>query len=759
MTSVSDAAQDYAQRGLRVFPIHAPRGSGACSCGTENCRTPGKHPRIKDQLNQASSDPSQIEEWWSRWPDANVGIPTGTGTGLLVLDVDPRNGGTESLEALLESHGSLPATWEAESGGGGRHFYFKHPEDVLEGNVKLPPGLDLQGDGKCIIAPPSLHESGNRYHWRKGHSPDETDLAPPPAWLLTPPETEKEPAGAGLPEAQPEAPPRILEGTRNKTLTELAGGFRGKGLRPAEYLPALEAINEQRCLPPLPTDEVADIANSVGRYPSETEVGARRSDPLTDLGNTQRFLKDHGLNLRYLHEWARWLTWDEERWCMDRSGQVDRWAKETVRGIRQAAAQTGDSRDREALEKWANTSESRSRIENMIRLAQSEPGITVAIGDLDADPWKLSVANGTLDLRSGALSRPDRKDLITKALKVDYNPEAVAPRWSRFIEEVTAGDSELSGFLQRSVGYSLTGTVGERCLFFLVGGGANGKSTFLRVLLDLFGDHGTQTEPRLLISAIGDRHPTGVADLQGCRLAVCVEAEGGKSFDHALVKQLTGGDMVKARRMRQDFYQFEPTHHIWMAMNDVPEIDPGDQAMWDRIKVVPFEVRFAPEDQDRALLEGLREEMEGILAWAVRGCLEWRQKGLGAPMRVSEATDGVRKEMDPVGRFLGEECLMGAGLSVEATPLFGDFKDWCRRNGEVSGSQKAFGRSMTMRDVVRRRCSQTGVTIYSGVGALKDLKDLSNCHSYSHSPHNPKPTNGSEPSEEEAEPAQAEAVR
>jgi putative DNA primase/helicase len=438
----------------------------------------------------------------------------------------------------------------------------------------------------------------------------------------------------------------------------------------------------------------------------------------TDYGNAERLVDRHCESLRYVHLWGRWLVFDGKRWTIDNSGEVQRRAKETVRGIYGEAESAVDEAQRKDLARHAVRSESQNRIDAMISLATSEPGIPICPEDLDANPWLLNVENGTIDLRTGQLRDHDRADLITNLAPVDYDDQAAAPTFAAFLETVLPSE-ELRRFVQRMLGYCLTGAVSEQVLFFLYGVGANGKSTLINTFLEGLGDYGKQAAPELLTAKPGT-HPTELADLMGARFVPSVEVEDGRRLAESLVKQLTGGDRIKARFMRQDFFEFDPTHKVLLAANHKPVIRGTDHAIWRRIKLIPFEIVIPNEEQDKNLPEKLRAELPGILAWAVRGCLDWQRDGLAEPPQVTDATAEYREEMDTLGAFIEECCVAGPGASVKATPLYEAYKAWCEQNGETYQKQKWFGMRLTERGFERMK---SGVYWWHGIGLSYDGPD------------------------------------
>ena len=359
----------------------------------------------------------------------------------------------------------------------------------------------------------------------------------------------------------------------------------------------------------------------------------------TDKGNGRRVVERHGKDLHYCHAWKSWQVWDGRRWAEDGTGEALRRVKETQDSLYAWAAaelkaigdeaKDADGEEDDGLkarrttlkaslahvlrwEDWRRTTASLSH-------AQSEPGVPILPDDLDRDPMLMNVQNGTIDLRTGRLLPHNRDDLITKIAPVSYDPAAQCPLWMRFLDRIMAGDQALIGYLQRVVGYCLTGDVREQLLWFLHGSGANGKSTFLRVLLDILGDYAIQAVSELLMVKAHESHPTERADLFGRRLVCTIETEEGKRMAEALMKQLTGGDKIKARKLYQDFFAFNPTHKILLAANHKPIFRGTDHAVWRRIKLVPFAVTIPETERDKALPEKLKRELPGILAWAVAG--------------------------------------------------------------------------------------------------------------------------------------------
>lgn len=480
----------------------------------------------------------------------------------------------------------------------------------------------------------------------------------------------------------------------------------------SDWLDARHAIEELKALAAAAPEWEPE--QQTEEQPSVTaHVGEATGEHLTDLGNARRLVARHGPEMHFPHQWHRWLTYDGRRWAVDDTADILRRAKDTVGSIYIEAGEATDPTARKALADHAKRSESEAHIKAMISLAESEPGIPVRPDELDTDPMLFNVDNGTLNLRTGELQPHTPDDLITKIAQVAFDPDAEAPIWDAFLERVLP-DANVRAFLQRLIGYSMTGLTTEQIIAFLIGNGANGKSTLLEVLLALFGDYGRTAAPGMLLTGRSDRHPTELADLHGARFVSTVEVGEGRRLKEDLIKQLTGGDTIKARRMHENFWEFTPTHQLFVAANLKPEVRGTDLAIWRRIVVVPFDVTIPPTEQDKNLTQKVRAQLPGILAWAVRGCLEWQHDGLGAPPEVLKATASYRAEEDTLGAFIEDECTLSDNAKATAKALYAAYREWCRTHGEEPVTQKAFGLQLAERGLTAAR--GRGTRWWKGIG-------------------------------------------
>lgn len=534
----------------------------------------------------------------------------------------------------------------------------------------------------------------------------------------------------------------VSEGQRDNISFRLAVFFKKQGMTADLTLSALKDWNKKKAKPPLKDWIIEGKVRSVFEHEysgygcdqeymkkfcspecpirkketqtqivapqkqTEIEKGKKQktmeSYNLTDLGNAERFVSQHSGNLFYCHPWHKWLVWDNLRWAIDTTAEVWRYGIATVRHIYTEAEGIDKKELRSSIGKHALSSESEIKIRAMLSLAEKQKGMPVKPEELDRDHWLLNVLNGTINLKTGELKEHKREDLITKLAIVNYNTEAVCPKWLKFLNDIMIGNQGQIDFLQRVVGYCLTGKTGEHKLFFLFGSGQNGKTTFLKTLQGIMGDYAIKTDSELLIAKPVGTHTTHIADLQGRRLAITVEIQEGRRLAEALTKELTGSDTITARRMRQDNMNFEPTHKIILGANHKPIIHETTMALWRRIDLIPFNFVVSQKDRVRDYHEILlNEERDGIFLWAVEGCKKWQKEGLLEPKEVEVATREYRTEMDILADFLADCCVIGQGERIANKELREVYEGWCQANGEKPISAKALSTRLQEKGFIR----------------------------------------------------------
>lgn len=422
-------------------------------------------------------------------------------------------------------------------------------------------------------------------------------------------------------------------------------------------------------------------ANESEQAEAETDA-ASPEEQRTDLGNARRLVRIHGADLRFFKARNLWYTWDGARWKADETGAVMRAAKATAESLwEEAKVEGGDAF------KFAAQCQNKNRLANMISLAESEPGIPVTAADLDADPWLLNVANGTLDLRTGELREPDRALLMTKVTASPYVAGARSELWDLFLERLTGGDAELAAYIQRAIGYALFGAWREKMFWFGYGPPDGAKSTLLGVLSDVLGDYAVSADAStwMLQHNVGGNRGD-VTRLMGARLVTTLEVRPGARFDPALMKSVTGGDALTYAAKFEHEISFRPSFALWFGANERPIIPDDDDGFWNRVRCVPFVNVIPKTEQDKALREKLAapEHAPAVLAWAVAGCLAWQRNGIGTCAAVETATREYRRDMNQAAGFFDECCEADPdplGPGVVATALRHAYEQWCKANG------------------------------------------------------------------------------
>jgi putative DNA primase/helicase len=445
--------------------------------------------------------------------------------------------------------------------------------------------------------------------------------------------------------------------------------------------------------PNIPMAALAEIGSELAEFAIGTEpLPPRFSEEALAL----RFSRKHAHELRYVAGWGRWMCWDGTRWREDDTLAVfDR-----CRVIcRRASAECGDTRERTAMKIAA--AQTVAAIE---RLARADRRHAALIEQWDTDPWLLNTPAGVVDLRTGEILKHRPNDYTTKLTAAA--PGGDCPLWLGFLERVTAGDSELQSFLQRMVGYALTGSTREHALFFLYGTGSNGKTVFLSLISELLGDYSRTAPMSSFTASTAEQHPTDLAGLRGARFVTAIETEEGTRWAESKIKSLTGGDRISARLMRCDFFEFTPDFKLVIAGNHKPSLRSVDEAIRRRLHLVPFAVTIPDKERDATLKEKLRKEFPGILAWAIQGCLEWQRQGLNPPSAVREATADYLAAEDALGRWIEDRCVTGKGSWTAAGLLFTNYCRWCDETGEQQGSQKRFTQQLEAHGFERRRTSR-----------------------------------------------------
>ena len=437
---------------------------------------------------------------------------------------------------------------------------------------------------------------------------------------------------------------------------------------------------------------------------AEPVIGSDESVWGTEDALALAFTRRYHRDWRYVAAWGRWLVWDGHRWRTEDTLA----ATDLIRSVCRQTAVRADN------PKVAAKLASSGTVSGVERLARADRRHAATTAEWDADPWLLNTPGGVVDLKTGRQRAHDRADRMTKITTA--TPGGDCPIWRQFLDEVTGGDLALQAYLQRMTGYALTGSTQEHALFFLYGTGANGKSVFVNTLATILGDYATNAPMDTFMETRTDRHPTDMAGLRGARFVAAIETEQGRRWAESKVKSLTGGDKISARFMRQDFFEFFPQFKLFVAGNHKPAIRNIDEAMKRRLHLIPFTITVPPERRDKHLQQKLLAERDGILAWAVQGCLEWQRVGrLDPPQRVVEATEEYFEAEDALGRWLEERCLRAPNAKSLTAELFNDWKQWAESAGEFMGSQKRFADLLLTRGLEKWR-NGMGLRGFQGIG-------------------------------------------
>ena len=663
------------------------------------CHPNQKQPLLKGWQKDASCDPNVIQRWWAVTPDANMGIPTGQANRVFVLDVDMKASidGIATLAALEAAHAPLPQTLTATTPSGGRHLYFRYPEGgSIRNRAGFKPGLDIRGEGGFVVAPPSSID-GQHYVWTNPLQ----SIAEPPEWLLNE-ITRTEPRATN---GHSSASRGYPAGTRNDSLFRLVCSRMAAGYQ-SDDTKQLALIAASQCEPPYPRDDVIDMVDRVYRTYAQ-----RR--PLTDLGNAERFLDAFGDRLKYVPELGIWMIWQDTCWELDGGPLIIELGKACVRSIAGEGKSEQDHDKLTQLHAHAKRGEKPQAIKNMLEFAATVPVANTPARLLDADKLIVGVQNGFVDLASGSLLPPEDRPLVTMSLGTPWRPDAQCPKWIAFLTDLFGADPELPDFLRTAVGYSLYGGNPSSQMFILHGRGANGKSTFLRVLQALFGSYSKAVDGSLFMvnRDSGKGGPReDLIRLRGARLIVSAELAEGQMINEELVKRMTGDDTMVARApYAKNSIEFIPKFTPWISTNDKPIVRGDGTAIWRRLVLVPFTTEIPLEKRNPHLGDQLIEELPGILNWALAGFRTWNKaQRLELPPSIAGATAEYREEMDLLAEWLAACCEEQSDNWLSIIDLYSSYSGWCAFASENRPlDRRVFSRKLGTRGFKREKRSGT----------------------------------------------------
>lgn len=422
-----------------------------------------------------------------------------------------------------------------------------------------------------------------------------------------------------------------------------------------------------------------------------------------DTGNAQRFCDLFGGKVRYSYTDKRWLYYDGRKWCTDMTGTIGRLADKSVEAMAAEAqayaeidaAEGGDMS--KAFQKHVKAS--RSNKSKKAMLSEAMHYVPIMPSQLDRHKGHINTPAGAIELKTGRIIEHSPEHYFSKLTNAEYDPHAECPLWLKFLEDIFAGDKELIRYVQKAVGYSLSGSTAEQCMFFLLGSGRNGKSTFIEVIRDIFGDYASNIQPESIMvkRSGGSAINSDIARLKGARLVTCSEPNEGARLNEGLIKQLTGGDPVTARKLYGEEFEFQPEFKLWVSTNHKPIIRGTDIGVWRRIHLIPFNVQIPESKVDRQLKYKLEGELTGIFRWAVDGCLLYRKEGLRMPKIMQDSVKEYHREMDVLSAFIEDCCTEGKGLSVQSSQLYAAYLKWAEQGKEYTMSATKFSMEIAKR--------------------------------------------------------------
>lgn len=732
--TVTDAAISYAQRGMSIVP----------------CALPGKYPPMPWMTYQAEiADEQQIRKWYTRDPQWGLGLVCGDiSGGLEVIDLDGGAFANKFDSAIrLNAPGLLERLIIETTPSGGRHYAYRCEE--VEGNTAIAkttaelPGhkrgadglttlIETRGQGGYIVvyptrgycmvqgsweAVPTITREERNLLWGCASMFDESDKAQPVQKLEPRTATNNGKVNAD-------------KANELRSILEAHGWTMDRNVKDHQewWRPGKEAgvsatwnyIDDSFYVfssNAAPFQQSKRYTLRQVKALLEPESVPLHERPLehrykeTDADNGRRFADRYHEQFKHSKAWG-WLSWNGYKWERNADVLVMDAARNTARMILDEAIDANPD-EVKRLGKWAIASLGRSKLDSMLYLASTESDIRATPGDFDTDNFTLNSRSGVIDLHDGRFFESNPVRMLSKAVATEYDSCAPCPRWLSFLDRIMDGNRNLIDFLQRAIGYSLTGSTVEQCFFLCYGTGANGKSVFLETMRGLLDDYAAAAEFSAFLATASESVRNDIAALAGARFVSANESGADKRLSESIIKALTGGDTISARFLFHEYFEFRPQFKVWMATNHKPIIKDTDHAIWRRVRLVPFNVTIPEDERDPHLTAKLREEFPGILNWAIQGCMEWQRIGLGTPVEVTQATNDYRNEQDSIGSFVEGYCVIKQEARYSAAKLH---KLYVEMTGDKV-SAKEFNRMMTEHGY-KSEHSRTG-TVWVGLGAVE----------------------------------------
>lgn len=716
---LKQAALSYAAIGWYVFPLK-----------------PGeKAPATAHGFLEATRDTSVIEKWWGTNPSYNIGIATGA-SDLVIIDLDEDNAkGKHGIQTLAEwenSHGALPDTVCCHTPRGGKHLYFKTQEHI-KCKTNIYPAIDIRSEGGYVVAPPSV-VNDIAYRWLKApgiYSVAKADnivytfLSPVPNSFNQ----------SSIPFSMPD---EIPEGQRTSTLLRMLGSMQSKGMSDEAIRAAVMAENSSRCNPPMTDEELeSTIFPALKRFSKGTAPYTLDRDYTADSAEIVEHLKElHPENnkrygwhdagngnlfadlfmdkARFVPERKKWYVYDDTCWTVDIGNTKVMNLCKCAAGalLMYTAVNVTDETVKSGYLKHISKWQQQKYRETILKDAATVAHINLA--DFDCDPYLFNCSNGTLNLKDMTFREHDSGDFITKVAPVNYVSGARCERWERFITEITCGDQDLARYIQKALGYALSGDTKHECFFILYGATSrNGKGTLCETFLHLVGDYGKTANPESIATRknTDSRSPSeDIARLAGARFVNMSEPDKKMMLSAALVKTLTGNDTVTARFLGEGSFDFKPQMKMFVNTNHLPYVNDSTVFSSNRVKVIPFNKHFTEAERDMQLKAALTtpESLSGILNWCIEGWQLLNIEGFSMPAAVSKVTQGYEEDSDKMGQFISDCLIPSPSGESDARLVHGKYQEWCYANGLKPEGFSEFKKSLASAGIETKRKRPNG---------------------------------------------------
>jgi putative DNA primase/helicase len=686
-------ALSYAQQGMNIFPVHNIK-DGFCSCrGSLKCK-PGKHPRTSNGLSAATSDLHQVEEWWTKWPDANIGCRPHENE--IVLDIEKEGLNNGLLGRLIKQFGPLPVGRISATGGGGIHLFFTLPEGApeIKSSAKVFDGMDIRTVKGYVILPPSNHVSGNSYSWKKEGGAKIPEL--PMEWCVGIAQAQAK----GVRQNTKDIREKYTEGNRNHSMFEMACAAIGKGKTPQEVLIELRRENKRLCSPPLPDAELKMITESAAKYGpnkqamQEEELEqiriARLQNLVTGELNSQKI--DHVALMRACNEVNRLrkLREQKEQYAAYAKGVYATGpaaVNEIVKTVKRLLEDYKEALDWDVQKLFTNRA--KTEFWNQVQLE----AISTEITEWDKDDYLLNVYNGVLDLKTRELLPHSPDYLMTKQATVAYHKNAKCPWWEKVIAR-QLGTGDKARYFQALCGRLLTGDMNEKAFYLLVGPTDTGKSVILGAVASLLGSYAARASRETFIETYHENPRWEIASWIGKRLVHVQEFKPADYWFEPLLKDWTGGEPITAAKKHMHETTFQPKGKIVMATNNIPRSRSMDGAFENRVRIIPFNNQIPKTEQDYNLPQRFIGEHSGILNWMLAGIDIIEEIGLGVPDWMMDNIDFYKVETDPLNNF-AQNCIENAkNDEIRASELYQYYVTYMGMLGENAVNLTNFGNCM-----------------------------------------------------------------